>query len=250
MFAVLVPDLFDVLSFLPYQSLLDVPVLQSPNFANYVAGKNQQVVDVLIAALAKLAEHQAVDVSSILLWGETVGHTHLLHALHERAQEQKIRSVYLSLQQVTQPQLVCADLDQAYQLILLDDLEACLGDQAAEQALLHLFHGVRRQNKLLLWTAHASMQQCNFALTDLKTRIQSGLVWQLQPLDDQEQKQFIRTYIARYGLATQAAVADYLWTRLSRDLHDQVIILDDLIKKTLQHKQKITIRNVKKFLAL
>ena len=171
-----------------------------------------------------------------------------MHAFRDLAQQKHIKSIYLSLRHIVQPERVFTDLGNHYQLILLDDLEAGLGDQVTEQALLCLFHEVSMHNRLLVLSSHLHLDQCAFVLADLKTRIQSGLVWQLQLLSDAEQKQLFKTYITRYGFAVQDAVIDYLWTRLSRNSHEQIAALEQLMQQTLQYKQKINIKNMKKFL--
>lgn len=233
---------------MPHQSLLEIPVLQPPDMANYVAGKNQQLIDLFASILAKLKISASVGYASLYIWGETAGHTHLLHAFHDLAQQKHIKSICLSLQHMIQPERVFADMGSHYQLIMLDDLEAGLRDQATEQALLCLFHEVSMHNRLLVLSSHLHMDQCAWMLPDLKTRMQSGLVWQLQPLDDMEQKQLFKTYITRYGFAVQDAVIDYLWTRLSRNPHEQLAALKQLMQQALQYKQKINMKNMKKFL--
>lgn len=234
-----------------YQSLLDIPVLQPPCFANFVAGNNQQIVDTLINTLEKLklTTHTGhTGFSSALLSGDTIGHTHILQSLDQLARQETIKSVYLSCKHLQNPELLITDLDKHYQLVLIDHLELCCANPLAERALFGLFNNIWSQNKLLVLACHTVFNKLTFRLADLKTRVQSGLIWQLQPLDDAQQKELLQKRIMRYGLNAKPKLIDYLWQRIPRDESLQVMIIDKLITLALQTKQKPNIDLAKKVL--
>jgi len=188
------------------QLVLDIRPAAEPDFENYVAGPNAEA----LARVRGLAEGSLRE-RMVYLWGDAgSGRTHLLRAAA-----------------LANPGLVIADdvetLDEAAQVGLFAAIDAARDGQAAVLAA-----GGRPPAQLAL-------------RADLRTRLASGLVYQLRPLTDAEKAVHLRAAAARRGLRLPDEVLDYLLHRLPRDLPSLNAVLEALDRYSLETRRPVTL---------
>ncbi len=94
---------------------------------------------------------------------------------------------------------------------------------------------------MLVVAASAGPMALGLKLPDLATRLAAGLVYQLQPLSDEEKIAALRLRAERRGMEMGEDVAHYLLTRYPRDLHSLFALLDKLDTATLAAQRRLTI---------
>lgn len=188
----------------------------------------------------------------LFLWGAPgVGLTHLLQAGCHRAHDAGLSVQYLPLEELTgiEPGPMLEGLE-ALDYICIDNLQAVAGKVAWEEALFHLFNRVREQGHRLLVAANRGPHQLPIGLADLRSRLQWGVTWQLQPLADVDKQQALRQRARARGLELSDEVAQYILQRVSRDMDELFHSLELLDQASLAEQRKLTIPFVKKVLSI
>lgn len=185
-----------------------------PSFSSYVAGENAEALE-SVRALAAGASSERI----LYLWGEAgCGRTHLLRAAAKENPE----------------------------LVIADDVQAL--DAQAQQALFVAINGAREGSAAVL--AAGDAPPARLALRDdLRSRLGWGLVYQLKPLSDADKARHLRAEAGRRGLVLSDEVADFILTRLPRDLTSLNDLLDRLDRQSLARKRALTVPLVRETLA-
>ena len=212
-------------------------------FDQFVLGQNVEVVEKLHSVLN---EQQA---ETIFIWGaEGSGKSHLLQALCRKLSDKQQQSVYLPLSQKQKftPQLF--DGLEELPVICLDDVDHISGDENWEQAFFHLFNRVRELNHQLVISARLAPQLIEYKLADLASRMNWGLVYQLQDLSDSEKLKVLQQRSQTRSFNLPDEVGEFLIRRLPRDMHALCGFLDKLDQASLVEKRKMTIPFVRDLL--
>lgn len=177
-----------------------------PTFENYIAGANAEA----LACLRELAAGRLAE-AVVYLWGERgSGRTHLLRA--------------------------AAQVNPG--LVLADDVESL--DPEAQQALFLAINAARDGGPGVL--AAGSDAPAGLALRDdLRTRLASGLVYQLKALSDEDKGAYLRSEGARRGMPLSDEVIAYLLSRLPRDFASLAAVLDLLDEHSLARQRPVTV---------
>jgi DnaA family protein len=213
---------------------------QQPGFDLFVTGENGAACDNAKNIAAGNLR------SNLYLWGASgTGITHLLQAACKLAAEQGRQTAYIPLREH-------ADLDpgmlenmEALDLLCVDDIDQIGGLAAWEQALLHLYNRRRDSKHPTLIGAHTSPQNLELGLPDLKSRMAWDLVYHLQALSDENKIELLQRRAAARAFKLPRDVAAYLVTRVRRDPHHLIALLDKLQNATLAEKRKLTVPFVK-----
>ena len=122
-------------------------------------------------------------------------------------------------------------------------------DSAAQIALFNEYNQLKESGGFLITAGlHAPMQMG--LRDDLATRLAWGLVYQLQPLNDEEKAQALKQHAAERGMKLPDVVTDYCLRYLRRDLPNLMAILDALDEWSLTEKKPVTVPMLKKLLQL
>lgn len=222
---------------------LHISLRDSATFANFLPAANAQVLLQLADAAALNGERFTY------LWGSAgTGKTHLLQAVCHALAAKNKPAVYLPLaHEGLQPEML--EGMESMSLIAIDDLQAVAGDRRWEEALFHLFNRVRDHGEgHLLVTGSANPQALELVLPDLESRLLWGLVFQLQPLNDEELAQALQLRAKGRGMDMPDDVAAFILKRCSRDMHTLFELLEKLDHESLVAQRKLTIPFVKQFL--
>ena len=203
----------------------------------------------------KQALHAFSELTSLdflYLWGEKgAGKSHLLMAVIDQIQTQRMnkRLLYLPLAELVNTS--SPDVLQSVEhldLLCLDELEAIAGIAKWEEAIFHCFNRLQGTGCKLLIAATQNPATIAIKLPDLRSRLATGLVYQLEILDDQAKQQALIVQAQVRGLDLPTEVAQYLLRHHSRDIHVLMDLLRDLDKASMAAKRRLTIPFVREAL--
>jgi DnaA family protein len=183
--------------------------------------------------------------SPVYLWGPRgSGKSHLLSAAAHRMQAEGGRVVWAGAQRPV-PWLWPDDGDGSA-LAVIDDCDAL--DAAQQQAAFALFVKAAGAHQPIL--AAGTRPPVDLPLRDdLRSRLGWGLVFQIEPLQDEEVRAVLVHEAARRGMALNEDVVRYLQTRFSRDLASLMRLLDRLDRYALARQRGVTVPLLKAMLA-
>lgn len=225
-----------------------IPLAISPGdkaeFNNFLVGDNAELVAVIKSSVC--------DSESPLLYmygPSGVGKSHLLYAAMRLAQQQSIKTSYLSFRdERVEPDLLLA-LDPQ-NLICLDDVHCWAGNESYEKGLFAVFEQVKHNGGQLLLSACQAPQECGFLLKDLISRLSSGLIYPLKQLSSIQQFEAIKLRANIRGLKISDETVSYLLSRTSRDTRELFSTLDTIDQASLIEKRRITIPFLKTVLKI
>jgi DnaA family protein len=210
------------------------------SFETFVAGANATAVE----HVRSLARGRA---DTVWLWGgEGAGRTHLLQAACREATEAGRRAMYVALPAASPD--ILSDLEHV-DLVAIDDVHAVARDSKWEQALFVVANAFLGRNGALLLAAAAPASQCGFRLPDLASRGTGAVTYRLAALDDAERARALRLHAAARGLALDAAAADFLLTRVARDMAALTSWLARLDRASLTAQRRLTIPFIRELMA-
>lgn len=187
----------------------------------------------------------------LYLWGQLgVGRTHLLQAACQAAGELGVSAVYIPLQAPLDPSAAILQGVEEIPLVCIDNIHTIAGNRVWEEALFHLFNRIRAQQGHLLVAADVSPIHLQVSLPDLKSRLASGVVYQLHRLSDEEKLSALQLRARCRGLIINSTVGQFLLNRCSRNLSELFLTLEKLDNASLAEQRRLTIPFVKHVLNL
>lgn len=225
------------------QLTLSVSLRDDARFANFYDGPNAQVVQSLQQQWTMQGEPY------LYLWGsQGSGCSHLLQASCHYAEGLGHQSVYLPLDELVEYSPEVLDgLDQL-PLVALDNVQAIAGRSDWEEALFHLFNRIRDRQSHLLIAADAAPTRVGVVLPDLSSRLSWGMVYQVEPLEQNDLVQAVLLRAHRRGLNVTEEVARFLVTRGPQDTQGLFDALDKLDQASLSAQRRLTIPFIKETL--
>ena len=220
---------------MPQQLIFEWARELAPDFENFLAGSNAEI----IAHLRALAAGDC-DETSILIWSAPgSGKSHLLAATLVAARgSQRIASA-LDIESA-EPGAVAAQA-----LYSIDDIDTL--SPLAQGRLFTLYNACRDAGAQLLLSAGGPPAQAPLR-DDLRTRVGWGLVLELKPLTDADKPAALAAYANEQGFRLGSEVIDFLLTRGRRDMGALLGTLRALDRFSLSTKRPVTIPLVKELL--
>ncbi|MGB2130214.1 MAG: DnaA regulatory inactivator Hda [Marinobacterium sp.] len=219
---------------------LGIGLRDDARFENFVSGRNGLVCAALEKAVSGAGEQY------LYLWGHAgTGCSHLLQSCCHASDPVRRSAVYLPLAELRQygPQLL-EDFDQL-DLVCIDNLEQIAGDADWEEALFHLYNKMRANGHVLIIAASKPPAKLGVRLADLESRLNWGMVFQLQPLDDETKEIALKARAKARGLKLSDEVVRYLMHHGSRNMAHLLVTLDKLDVASLSAQRRITVPFVK-----
>ncbi len=205
------------------QLVLDLIPPPSPTFDNFVPGRNSEARAYLCETVREAAPVQHV----VYLWGASgSGKTHLLRALAAAQPGFVLRTGSLE------------DLPPGQHHHLVDQVEKL--DDAGQVALFHLINRAQAAGGRVVATGPVAPRDLPLR-PELTSRLGSGMVFQLQPLDDQEKAAALRAHAAARGFTLRDEVTAYLLRHARRDMASLISFLDALDQYSLETGREITL---------
>lgn len=228
---------------------LSVTLRVDSTFDNfYISEPNVQAINALTFFCQQEEEH------FFYLWGVGgSGVTHLLQAVQHYAASLTIQ--YLPMAELIKLSAEYSVDDiflglESLDLIVIDDLQVIEGRDDWELALFHLYNRLRDLGKKLLVGAHVSPKALAINLPDLQSRLQWGISYSVQALNDDEKKQVVLSHAEAMGMRLSDEVMQFMLNHCSRDLRKLMDVLYIMDKASLSEKRHLTIPFVKQVLKL
>lgn len=218
------------------QLTLAVTAPEDARFSNFYVGPNQQLVSSLQSQWTTKGS------PFIYLWGpEGSGRSHLLQAACHYAQSLGHQSMYLALQEFCHLPPEVIEGVGSLPLVALDNVDQVPPGSDWEESLFHLFNTLQDQQGHLLVSASVPPSQLPTELADLKSRLSSGVVFQLQTLSDDEKAAALILQAEDRGMQLSEDVARYLLGRGPRDMAGLIQLLNSLDEASLRAQRRLTI---------
>ena len=218
------------------QRAFEFSVAAEPTLELFIAGRNSELVQALESLREPAAER------CIYIWGPAgSGRSHLLKAAVTGLARSGARSEYVDAADVAArlPQLAACDA------VAIDDVERL--DDAGQSAAFTLFNEMRSAGRTFLAAGNAPAMRLPLR-EDLVTRLGWGLVFEVQPITDEDAADALSRHASGRGFTLAPEVRDYLLARVPRDMPTLVAILDDLDRYSLEAKRPITVPLVRELL--
>ena len=215
------------------QLVLNVGLPDLASFDNFFAGSNQETVEQINSAAVGRP-------GLVFIHGPSgCGKTHLLYASIRAAKEIQRSSIYLSRALVEGDQTQWMDLP-GEGLICIDDIKDSLTTKEAV-ALFSLFERIKEKAGTLLLASRHSALQINWALTDLKSRIQSDLSYRVKTLAENELIKALELRAEARGFSLGEEVLRYVLRRYDRNPKSLFALLDKIDAESLARQRLVTI---------
>lgn len=133
-------------------------------------------------------------------------------------------------------------------VLAIDNLDAIAGEQAWEACFYQVINRCRDGEYRLLFSLSTRPDELDTRLDDFRSRLQWGLLLQLPPVGDSEIRQILRRRASLLGFELTDEVIAYLLTHHTRDLREQIDILQRLDGISLSQQRRVTIPLVKQAL--
>lgn len=179
----------------------------------------------------------------LYLCGEQgTGKTHLCLALAAMCEQAGRDVAYLNMAELKRS-VSSASLFSLMQaeVVCVDDVEAIAGDIAWEEALFHAFNELQLQPTQCIIATRNSPAKLGLALADLRSRLATGLMFQLPQMQDKLKQQALIMQAQSRGLILSEEVAQYLLRHYGRDMPSLMVVLHKLDKASLQAQRRLTI---------
>lgn len=231
---------------LPQQLSLGVTLNDEATFENYYAvpgSNNAQIVDVI-------RKQTCGGEFFVYIWGGAgVGVTHLLQAACHEADKKNLQPQYLPLRDLMgfAPDALLEGFE-SMGLICIDGLHLVAGNPLWEYALFNLFNRVRESGGHLLMAATQGPHELTIQLPDLRSRLSSGVVFQVDTMTDADKQSAMQLRANTRGLELSDEVAQFILHRAPRDMNELFFLLNRLDDASLTEQRKLTIPFVKRVL--
>lgn len=222
------------------QQSLDIGLRDDFDFQGFYPGVNQQ----LFSALTNCRKQEEFQ---YLYWwgGPGCGKTHLLQGVCHAWAEQGLQTIYLRGGEIKHYDVELLQGLEDLDLVCIDDMEAFAGLEHWEEAFFYLYNRLQLKLKTLLITADRAPKDLPLSLADLKSRLSSGLIFQLFELDDEGKLEVLKLRAKRRGFELSNDVAAFLLARSQRDMAHLIDVLDQLDAHSLAEQRKVTIPFIK-----
>lgn len=230
----------DRLNNMSLQLPLGIGIRDDATFANYFKGNNSHLLECLQDCVAGVGEQ------FIYIWGVPgVGRSHLLQACCHVACQRQQHIAYLPLGDYQQLNPIMLEGLEQLSLVCVDDLNAVLGKLEWEEALFHFYNRIRATTTRFIIVSDVAPGQLKCRLSDLQSRLSSGLIFQVQPLTDEQMILALQMRAYHRGLHISRDVGQYLIRHFPRNMRALFDILVKLDRASLIAKRRLTIPFVK-----
>jgi DnaA family protein len=218
----------------PRQLALALSAQPAASFANFVIGRNAE----LVAALRNLARGQGEE-RFVYIWGAPgSGRTHLLHATIGEASARGRCAIELTTP-VTEHALAAIDGDAVVALSGSEQL-----DGSAQVALFGLYNRIREAAGALVVAGDAAPARLPIR-PDLATRLAWGLVYEVHALDDDERSEAMCARATERGFELAPEVQAYVLRHARRDMPSLLGLVDLIDRHSLEAQRPVTLALVR-----
>ena len=232
-----------------------LPEVAGFTFDDFIVGPSNKYAH---AAAVAVSENMGKVYNPLFIYGNSgLGKTHLLLAIgqsiHSRLPAARI--VYVKGDDFTN-ELVYAiqtgttgDFRAKYRsadLLLMDDIQFIAGKQQTQEEFFHTFNSLYEANKQIVVTSDRPPMEMNKLEDRIRTRLEWGLMADVQPPDLETRMAITRNKAAQLGMVLPDDVVDFIGENVTSNIRQ----LEGVVKKLTAYKEllsdEITIASVKR----
>ncbi len=228
------------------QLTLGVSLQDTATFANYFVGANIQ----LIETLRHVCQSEQGERMIYYYGASGLGRTHLMQACCHAAHRAGLSVVYLPLQDMVSLSPIVFEGIETRKLICIDDVQCIAGKRDWEEVFFHAYNRIQQAGGTLLVTANLPPKGLQFIMPDVASRLAAGVIFQLQPLSDDEKLQMLVMRATLRGMVLPEEVGRFILTHCPRHLATLCAALDVLDRMSLAAQRRLTIPFVKQVLQI
>lgn len=114
-------------------------------------------------------------------------------------------------------------------VLILDDVQACIGKERTQEELFHLFNGLYAAGKQMVFAAERSPTEMDGLDERLRSRFAGGLVVEIHAPDDELRRKLFARRLAGAGEPYDPALVDYLASLPIKGAMDVEATVDQLV---------------------
>jgi DnaA family protein len=175
------------------------------------------------------------------------GKTHLLQAACAAASE-RMRAGYVPLAEVAALGVGVLEGLPQMQCLCLDDVDRVSGQLAWERSIFGLLREIEEGGARLILAAQVPPALLGWALADLGSRCAAGAVFQLRPLEEEQQHAALQLRARLRGLELPDETWHWLRKRFPRDMRTLYELLDTLDAAALAAQRRLTVPFIREVL--
>lgn len=222
---------------------LGLSLKDEATFDNFYQGKNAEIVSELKKSASGKGERVIY-----LCGARGEGLSHLLQACCHHAYQHQLRSVYLPIGNLLSLSPDMLNGFESLALVCLDNLHLLAGNPEWEEAIFHFYNRIYDAGGRIVIAARDLPKLIHIKLPDLVSRLSWGIIYQLQPLTDNEKLAILTARAKRRGISLPVEVGKYILTHCPRHMRTLFAALDVLDKASLAAQRRLTIPFVKEVL--
>jgi len=210
--------------------------ITNKHFYNYISGNNKSIID----ALSSFSSSNKTNI--IFLRGnKSSGKSHLCRAIINTS---KKKILYLASDDIKTVNVF------EYDLLIIDGIDKLLSNYPCEEKIFSIINDFILEKKNILVTSTTKLNQIDFRIPDLASRLTWDLIFDIRELNDQDKIKVLKKYAKERGLSLSSSVCDYIMTHYKRDLYFLCNSIKFLDEKSLSLKRNITIPFIKNIIKL
>lgn len=211
------------------ESTLGLRPREQFTIAQYRFGINDNLLNILDSA------------DNLWLFGSpSVGKTHLANAVVAGSKNGIL---------VDNPSYELIGLER-FSLIVFDNVEQWIGTRSLESQLVGLYEQLGANGGRMVVTSRRWVNEIDFVLADLESRMRLFSRYELQPLPVDERIRLFCDIAADRGIEITKEVSDFLEKRIGRSQDNLLATLDLLDHESIVEQRRITVPFIKKALEL
>ena len=222
------------------QLVFELAVPEAPSLSNFLAGRNEVLVETLAAFVNGGAD------TGLLIWGVPgAGKTHLARAALALAQQRGDQARMFGHPSEIDDDALASLLGSQDRLIVVEAID--VADDAAAGRLFTLYNAIKERRARLIATSRTPLAALSLR-EDLRTRLGWGLVYEVLAIEDEAKGAALAAYAQGRGIALPDDVIDYLLRHGRRDMPSLVATVAALDRHSLATKRPITVPLLKGWL--
>ena len=182
----------------------------------------------------------------LLIFGtKDSGKTFLLQALCNLYNSRKKSAFFLPIKQAIELDVEILDSLENIDLVCIDGIEDVVENRVWETAIFNLINRSLNSDNRLIFTSSKNIDDMNFELKDLDSRLRKLQSHELHYLADEELLPALKHITSLRSIKLGDKEAQYLLNYSNRNISDLVQILESLDQLSMEMKRRITIPLIK-----
>jgi len=230
-----------------------LPEVAGFTFDNFVVGPSNKYAH---AAAVAVSENPGSVYNPLFIYGNSgLGKTHLLLAIGQsiHARNPAAKVVYLKGDDFTNDLILAIregsqeQFRQKYRnadLLLMDDIQFIAGKQQTQEEFFHTFNALYEAGKQIVVTSDRPPLEMNKLEERIRTRLEWGLMADVQPPDVETRMAITRNKAAQLGMLLPDDVVEYIAEKITSNIRQ----LEGVVKKLTAYRDllddEITISSV------